>query len=80
MTTEQNIETAKQMYDAFGRGDVQAILDRVTNDVDWSTDAAIETLKCSPRIAPMNIAVTKRTVMISPVLNGGPRSRHSSAL
>jgi len=25
-----------------GSGDVQAILDRVTDDVDWSTDAAIE--------------------------------------
>ena len=42
MSTEQNIETARQMYQAFGRGDVQAILDRVTDDVDWSTDAAIE--------------------------------------
>src|ERR1700685_670988 len=30
------------MYDACGRGDVQAVLDRVTDDVDWSTDAAIE--------------------------------------
>jgi ketosteroid isomerase-like protein len=41
MSTDQNIETARQMYQAFGRGDVQAILDRVTDDVDWSTDAAI---------------------------------------
>ena len=41
MSAEQNIETARQMYEAFGRGDVQAILDRVTDDVDWSTDAAI---------------------------------------
>jgi uncharacterized protein len=41
VTTEQNIETARQMYQAFGQGDVQAILDRVTDDVDWSTDAAI---------------------------------------
>jgi len=30
------------MYEAFGRGDVEAILERVTGDVDWSTDAAIE--------------------------------------
>ena len=37
----ENIETARQMYEAFGRGDVQVILDRVTDDVDWSTDAAI---------------------------------------
>ena len=41
MSTSQNIETARQMYEAFGRGDVQAILDRVTDDVDWSTDAEI---------------------------------------
>ena len=41
MTAEQNIETARQMYQAFGRGDVRAILDLVTDDVDWSTDAAI---------------------------------------
>jgi len=41
MSTEQNIETAKQMYAALGRGDIQAILDLVTDDVDWSTDAAI---------------------------------------
>ena len=41
MSAEQNIDTARQMYQAFGRGDVQAILDRVTDDVDWSTDAAI---------------------------------------
>ncbi|HTQ89406.1 MAG TPA: hypothetical protein VMK84_07915 [Streptosporangiaceae bacterium] len=41
MSAEQNIQTARQMYQAFGSGDVQAILDRVADDVDWSTDAAI---------------------------------------
>ena len=41
MSTVQNIETVKELYAAFGRGDVQAILDRLTDDVDWSTDAAI---------------------------------------
>ena len=40
MSAEQHIETARQMYEAFGRGDVQAILDRGTDDIDWSTDAA----------------------------------------
>ena len=49
MSAEQNIETARQMYQAFGRGDVQAILDRVTDDVDWSTDAAIA---AAPRYGP----------------------------
>ena len=42
MSAEQNIKTVKAMCDAFGRGDVDAILKRVTDDVDWSTDAAIE--------------------------------------
>jgi ketosteroid isomerase-like protein len=42
MGAEQNIETTKAMYEAFGRGDVNAILEVVTDDVDWSTDAAIE--------------------------------------
>jgi uncharacterized protein len=31
----------KELYAAFGRGDVEAILARVTDDVDWATDAAI---------------------------------------
>jgi hypothetical protein len=34
MSAGQNIETATQMYQAFGRGYVQAILDRVTGYVD----------------------------------------------
>jgi ketosteroid isomerase-like protein len=42
MSAERNMETTKGMYEAFGRGDVETILERVTDDVDWSTDAAIE--------------------------------------
>ena len=42
MSAQQNIQAAKDMYQAFGRGDLEAILERVTDDVDWSTDAAIE--------------------------------------
>ena len=41
MGTAENIETVKTLYDAFGRGDVAAILERLTDDVDWATDAAI---------------------------------------
>ena len=40
MSAEQNIKITRQAYEAFGRGDVQAILDLVTDDIDWSTDAA----------------------------------------
>ena len=41
MTAEHNIETVKSMYEALGPGDVDAILAAVTDDVDWSTDAMI---------------------------------------
>jgi ketosteroid isomerase-like protein len=37
MSAEHNIQTAREIYEAFGRGDVEAILERVTDDVDWST-------------------------------------------
>jgi len=39
---EQNVATVKAMYEAFGRRDVEAILERVTDDVDWSTGAAMK--------------------------------------
>ncbi len=42
MSAEQNIETVKAMYEAFGRGDVDAILEPCTDDVDWAAEAAIE--------------------------------------
>ena len=42
MSAEQNIETVKSIYEAFGRGDVDAILERCADDVDWAADAAIE--------------------------------------
>jgi ketosteroid isomerase-like protein len=32
-----NIETIQSVYDAFGRGDVPAILAMVTDDVDWAS-------------------------------------------
>jgi ketosteroid isomerase-like protein len=43
MGAKQNVETIKEMYEAFGRGDVDAILGLVTDDVDWATDAALAT-------------------------------------
>jgi ketosteroid isomerase-like protein len=41
MGAVENLETVQALYEAFGRGDVEAILERLTDDVDWSTDAAI---------------------------------------
>jgi ketosteroid isomerase-like protein len=40
MTHEENLATIREIYDAVGRGDVAAILDRVTDDVDWAAEAS----------------------------------------
>jgi uncharacterized protein len=37
--SKQNIDTVKQVYEAFGRGDVEAILAVVADDVDWASEA-----------------------------------------
>jgi len=37
---DQNIKTIQQVYEAFGRGDVQAVVDAVSNDVDWAAEAS----------------------------------------
>jgi uncharacterized protein len=41
LTDTDNISTVKAMYKALGQGDVEAILEAVTDDVDWATDAAL---------------------------------------
>ena len=38
MGADDNIKTIQAMYEAFGRGDIGAIQDNVTDDVDWATD------------------------------------------
>jgi uncharacterized protein len=40
MSQQENLRTVKQIYDAVGRGDIAAIQDRVTDNVDWSAEAA----------------------------------------
>jgi ketosteroid isomerase-like protein len=37
---EGNIQIVKEIYNAVGAGDVDAILERVTDDVDWAAEAA----------------------------------------
>jgi uncharacterized protein len=49
MPAEQNLETIKGIYEAFGRGDVQAILACVSDDVDWSVDSST---KAAPWYGP----------------------------
>lgn len=40
MAADVNTKTIELVYDAFGRGDVDAILGSVTDDVDWATEAS----------------------------------------
>lgn len=38
-TTDPKVETIERMYAAFGRGDLDAILAEVADDVDWGSEA-----------------------------------------
>jgi uncharacterized protein len=40
MSQEDHLKLVREIYDAVGRGDVAAILDRVTDEVDWAAEAA----------------------------------------
>jgi ketosteroid isomerase-like protein len=40
MGADVNIKIIEGVYEAFGRGDVAAIQDVVTDDVDWASEAA----------------------------------------
>lgn len=33
-----NVDTVKEMYAAFGRGDIPAILDKLDENEEWDTD------------------------------------------
>ena len=38
MGADENVKTVQAVYEAFGRGDVGAILDKLTDDVDWAVE------------------------------------------
>jgi uncharacterized protein len=40
MSANDNVKVIQGVYEAFGRGDVAAILEAVTDDVDWASEAA----------------------------------------
>lgn len=40
MSADENVKTITSIYEAFGRGDVAAILAALTDDVDWAAEAA----------------------------------------
>ena len=37
MSANDNVKTIQTVYEAFGRGDLPAILDALTDDVDWAS-------------------------------------------
>jgi ketosteroid isomerase-like protein len=39
VTANDNVKVIQSVYEAFGRGDVRAILEVLTDDVDWATEA-----------------------------------------
>ncbi|HEV7919878.1 MAG TPA: nuclear transport factor 2 family protein [Thermoanaerobaculia bacterium] len=41
MNEQANISKMQDMYAAFGRGDINTILQNVTEDCDWGTDTVI---------------------------------------
>ena len=40
MSSDDNVKTITRIYEAFGRGDVPAILAALSEDVDWSAEAS----------------------------------------
>ena len=40
MGADGNIKLIQSIYEAFGRGDVSAVLDGLADEVDWATDTA----------------------------------------
>src|SRR5262249_37896622 len=40
MGAAENIATIKSVYDAFAQGDIDSIVDAVTDNVDWSSDTS----------------------------------------
>jgi ketosteroid isomerase-like protein len=37
VSEQDNVKVVQEAYAAFGRGDIQGILDRLTDDIDWQT-------------------------------------------
>jgi ketosteroid isomerase-like protein len=40
MGSDENVHVIEEIYAAFGRGDVEAVLAHVSDDVDWATETS----------------------------------------
>jgi len=57
MSQQDTLAIVKEIYEAIGRGDVAAILDRVSDDVDWAAEAASKTAPWyGPRVGKDRVA------------------------
>ncbi len=57
MSQQDNIQAIEEIYDAVGRGDVEAILSRVADDVDWAAEVAETTAPWhGPRVGRPGVA------------------------
>ena len=57
MSQEDHLKLVREIYDAVGRGDVAAILERVSDDVDWAAEAASQAAPWyGPRTGPAGVA------------------------
>ena len=41
MSTQENIQTVKDIYAAFDRGDIDVIINSLADDVDWGHESAV---------------------------------------
>ena len=37
-----NVDTVQEIYEAFGQGDVPAIIEKLDENVDWDTESSVE--------------------------------------
>jgi len=57
VSQEDHLKLVREIYDAVGRGDVAAILERVSDDVDWAAEAASQAAPWyGPRTGPAGVA------------------------
>jgi uncharacterized protein len=52
-----NTQTVQKIYEAFGRGDVPAILSSLADDVEWDTDATGSIPLNQPRRGPAEVTL-----------------------
>jgi hypothetical protein len=55
MSEKDNITLVKKLYEAFARGDIETILDHVTNDIAWSSPGPATVPYSGDRTGPAQV-------------------------